>query len=126
MKEHLVKGWRIAFFGCAMVVLVLALMPIEQLPPSTGWDKSDHLLAFSVMGLLGLRAYPGSPLLCMAALLAYGMAIEALQALVPYRSAEWLDVLADALGVLLAIGIARLFERSARVVATVNDKTRPV
>jgi hypothetical protein len=90
------KGWRVAFFGCAAAVLVLALIPIPQALPGTGWDKADHLLIFVVMGLLGSRAFPANLGRCMLGLLAYGIAIELLQALVPYRAAEWRDVVADA------------------------------
>jgi hypothetical protein len=36
-----------------LVVMALALMPSEVRMPSTGWDKSDHLLAFFVIALLG-------------------------------------------------------------------------
>ena len=49
-------AWRLAFGICVMAVLVLALMPTDVPMPSTGWDKSNHLLAFSVMALLGRRA----------------------------------------------------------------------
>ena len=50
---------RLAFGGCMLVVMALSLMPAEVPMPSTGWDKSDHLLAFFVMTLLGGVAYPG-------------------------------------------------------------------
>ena len=42
-----------------LVVMALTLMTAEVPMPSTGWDKSDHLLAFFVMTLLGGVAYPG-------------------------------------------------------------------
>jgi VanZ family protein len=64
-----------------LAVLVLALMPQSAHLPSTGWDKSNHFLAFMV--------------------LAYGALIEGLQSLTPDRSAEWADWLTDSLGLLL-------------------------
>ena len=98
----LLPAWRLAFGLCMLAVLVLALMPTDMPLPSTGWDKSNHLLAFSVMALLGRRAYPGRTMAVLAGLLAYGALIEILQSFTPNRSAELLDLAADAIG--LAFG----------------------
>jgi len=48
----------------------------------------------------------------MLGLLAYGAVIEVLQSLTPTRSAEWLDLLADAVGILLARVLMRLLQWS--------------
>jgi VanZ family protein len=103
-------AWRLAFGMCVLVVLVLALMPKDMAMPSTGWDKSNHLLAFSVMALLGLRAYPGRTMAVLAGLLAYGVLIEVLQSFTPNRSADWQDIVADAVGLVLGWG-SRLLGR---------------
>lgn len=103
--------WRWAFWVCALAVLVLSLMPIVPHMPSTGWDKSNHLLAFAVLAVLGLWAYPGRMALLLLCLLAYGGLIEVLQSLTPDRFAEWADLLADALGLLLGAGLASLLRR---------------
>jgi len=121
MAAIIQKGWRLAFFGCAAAVLVLALIPTPQALPSTGWDKSDHLLAFAVMGLLGLRAFPRNLGLSVAGLLAYGIIIELLQSLVPYRDAEWRDVVADAIGIALAVGIAHVLPFFAPFIAPAKN-----
>jgi VanZ family protein len=92
--------WRLAFGACLLVVLVFALMPIDMGMPSTGWDKSNHLLAFSVLALLGLRAYPGRTRAVLAGLLTYGVLVEVFQSFTPNRSADWQDVLADSVGLL--------------------------
>ena len=39
-------------------------------------------------------------------MLAFGVLIEACQRMVTYRSADWLDVAADAAGIAVGIGIA--------------------
>ena len=96
--------WRLAFGICVLAVLVLALMPIDVPIPSTGWDKSNHLLAFSVMALLGQRAYPDQTLAVLAGLLAYGVLIEVLQSFTPNRSAEWRDLVANAVGLVCGWG----------------------
>ena len=48
--------WRWAFFACAVSVLALALMPAPPPMITTGWDKSNHLLAFDVMAWLRFRS----------------------------------------------------------------------
>ncbi len=93
---------RAAFWLALAAVLVLSLWPSSAPPPmSTGWDKSDHVVAYFVLGLLGVRTY-GSRHRLWVALLAYGGAIELLQALTVYRTASWYDWFADAIGLGLA------------------------
>ena len=104
--------WRWAFWACTLAVLVLALMPIvPHIMPSTGWDKSNHMLAFAVLAVLGLWAYPGRMVVLLLGLLAYGGLIEVLQSFTPHRFAEWADVLADALGLIVGAGLGRLLRR---------------
>ena len=108
-------AWRLAFGLCVLAVLVLALMPTNVPMPSTGWDKSNHLLAFSVMALLGRRAYPGRTMALLAGLLAYGALIEVLQSFTPNRSADWQDLEADAVGLALGWGAGRLAQAMRRL-----------
>jgi hypothetical protein len=80
--------WRWAFWTCMSAVTVLALMPAVPYMPSTSWDKSNHLLAFTVLAVLGLRAYPTRTMAVSLGLLAFGGLIELLQSLTPDRLAE--------------------------------------
>ncbi|MDM0110741.1 VanZ family protein [Variovorax sp. J22R133] len=101
------KRW--SFWVAALVVLVLALMPfVPREIPSTGWDKTNHMLAFAVLALLGRAAYPRRAMSVLTGLLAYGALIEVLQSLTPSRVAEWGDLLGDGVGLVLAyvIGLA--------------------
>jgi VanZ family protein len=107
---------RWAFWLCVAAVLLLALMRPVQHMPTTGWDKANHVLAFGVLTLLGCLAYPGRTARIVLALFAYGVLIEVLQSFTGYRSAEVLDLLADAVG--LAVGwrlmlLLRRFDRPA-------------
>jgi len=81
--------------------LVLALVPSPPPMVTTGWDKSNHLLAFAVLTCLGCKAFPQRLAIVVPALLAYGALIEIMQSLTKSRSAEWLDLFADSLGILL-------------------------
>ncbi len=74
------------------------------LPPTTGaGDKTEHLLAFALLGLLARLGWPelsyGKVWLPFLAL--YGAAIEGVQYFLPYRSADVFDFLADLAGLLL-------------------------
>lgn len=88
-------------------MLVLALLP-SDLSISTGWDKGDHVFAFSVLAVLGIRSYPAFIVPVVVGLFLYGGLIEVLQAVLPWRHAEWLDILADSVGVLIGWGVERL------------------
>jgi VanZ family protein len=90
--------WRRAFAAALVVVLVLALLPPRIPMPSTGWDKVNHVLVFAGLAVLGCRSYAGRAVLVLSGLLAYGGAIELLQSLTGYRTAEWLDLAADGAG----------------------------
>lgn len=82
--------------------------------PSTGWDKANHVLAFGVLAALGCRGYAGQVPRVLLGLLGYGCLIELAQGLTGYRSAEWLDVLADAAGIVLGWQLGALARRVRR------------
>lgn len=96
------------FAATAVAVMVLSLLPLDADAPSLGWDKANHMAAFALLALLGCRAYPAHIPAVLAGLLAYGGLIEILQSFTDYRSAEWGDLLADALGLVLGWIVARL------------------
>ncbi len=101
--------WRWAFIACVFSVLVLALAPSSPRMITTGWDKSNHLLAFAVLTCLGCKAFPKRLAIVVPALLAYGALIEIMQSFTKSRSAEWLDLLADMLGILMGWIMIRFF-----------------
>lgn len=109
------KFWSVAFYGCGVAVLVIASMPLNQLVPGTGWDKTDHVIAFLVLGLLGKRAHPSAQTRCYFGLLGFGLAIELLQAILPHRTAELSDLFADGVGLSLALGLSVLAQRGISV-----------
>lgn len=103
---------RWAFWLCLLAVLTLALLPPSRYVPTTVWDKANHVFAFAVLGVLGCAAYRARTAKVLLGLLAYGAAIEVLQALTPYRSAEAADVVADAVGLLLGWQLGRMLRQS--------------
>jgi VanZ family protein len=107
------KPWRILLAIAMLVILVLSLMPPSSDLPTTGWDKSNHMLGFALLGLLGVRGWPVRAVPALVLLLAYGGLIEILQWLTPYRSAEWADLGADGVGLVLGLVLARLSHKFA-------------
>lgn len=93
--------WVLAFLICLVSVLVLALMKNPSALFNTGWDKGNHVLAFTVLTFLGRMSFPSRPLLLLAGLLLYGVLIENLQLLTGYRFGEYQDLAADVIGMTL-------------------------
>ncbi|WP_136065179.1 VanZ family protein [Modicisalibacter radicis] len=102
LRRH--RRW-LAAAATLVVALVIAwgsLSPVEALPPDLPWDKFNHLVAYAALalalGLTGLSAWRAAALA-----IAYGVAIEFAQSAVPGRTgSDWLDILANSLGALLA------------------------
>ncbi len=100
------------------MVLIFILSSQSRIPgPSLFWgqDKVAHFLAFGILGYLCARALPGLAgtrnglqVLVLALLIAfYGVIDEIHQAFVPGRDAALADVLADGLGGLVGVLLAR-------------------
>lgn len=103
-----------AIFWLALLLLTtLSLMPTGLLPPQVFslWDKAQHALGFGGLALLGMLAYPNLPMRLPLLLLAYGGLIEVAQAATGWRHGDWLDLLADALGIAVVMPLWRALKR---------------
>jgi VanZ family protein len=107
--------WRAASVVLLLLVLGAAVMPAIWLWPDrrelASWfgqiDKVTHVLAFAFLAVWFAGQYrPRSYWRIALGLLAFGVFIEVCQRLVGYRSAEWLDVAADILGIIVGLLIA--------------------
>jgi VanZ family protein len=95
------RRWLLAAFWAACIsVGILALLPQSVRTPTTGWDKSNHALAFAALAYLGALCWPARVLALLAALAAYGGAIEIAQTFTETRFGEWIDWFADIVGLL--------------------------
>jgi VanZ family protein len=103
-------------------ILFLALQTSTPTPESSllAWDKFQHAAAFGLLALLGGKALesllPSTRAWFMAFILVVllGGLVEVAQAmLTDYRSGDWHDLLADAVGAGLVSGTA-LFVRAFR------------
>lgn len=104
------RAWRGALFAALLASTWLLLAPGQ---PAAGdalpyGDKLGHAALFGVLAVLarlGYRSHP--PWGAFAALVLYGAAIEWAQRGVPGRSADALDLAADALGAAVAFALRR-------------------
>ncbi len=105
---------------CVALAIVICFLAFDPKPPQftdVANDKVNHLLAFGSLGftgalsqVVGLRRTVG----VAVALVAFGGFIEIVQTYIPGRSGEWGDVLADAVGIALGLGLAALWRRLQR------------
>jgi VanZ family protein len=85
----------------AILYLATTRQPLPDI--ATLSDKANHALAFLVLALLADFSLPRARfgLAKAAALLAFGVAIEAVQHFLPWREASAMDVVADLAGIAL-------------------------
>lgn len=102
--------WRMLLALLAALVATLALTPTPPEHISLGWDKLNHAAAFAALAVCAVLGWPDAPtarqVVVLLALLAFGGTIELLQRHVPGRSAEWADLLADAIGIVVGALLA--------------------
>ncbi|MBI4499555.1 MAG: VanZ family protein [Gemmatimonadetes bacterium] len=101
-RSH-IRWFRILLGLLVIVISYLAFTPLHHPIVERIWDKLNHAAAFGVLAFatdfsFPDRKYGRSKIL---ALLAYGVAIELIQKMLPYRDFELRDVVADAAGLLL-------------------------
>jgi VanZ family protein len=109
-------------WGYTLAVFVACSVPIA-LPRLGGlWtDKSDHFAAFLIFEILVVRAlrsgaqsWLGRHSVAIAISALFGALLEAWQGLLPWRSMELLDWVADVLGALLGAVIHYVVLRSCK------------
>jgi VanZ family protein len=116
--------YRLAWRG--LLLLMLAVIswlafsvptPGDDLVPS---DKLKHISAFAALAVVARLC--GRPtglnlLVVVGGLLLYGGLIEIVQTQLPYRSGDWLDLVADSLGIVLGSLLLQAVQKRLRVVA---------
>jgi VanZ family protein len=104
---------KILFWSVLLLVVVASLVPTDYLPPPVFsiWDKLQHATAFALLCLLGLLAYDSSRIRVIVGLLVLGAAIEIAQAATGWRFGEWLDLLADGIGIGVALALLAAWPR---------------
>ena len=107
------RRWQIAGIFLLVMVLAAALVPADWFwpeDPNSRYFLSDkwlHGITFAVLALWFSGQYARhSYWRLMTGLVAFGLLIEVTQRMVSYRTADWIDLLADLLGVAVGMAIA--------------------
>lgn len=102
--------WRVALISSMLIILWLATTRLDYPIPASSWDKLNHLVAFIELAILARLSWPQlKPAYAGLAMLAYGMAIEIIQAPLAYREFSMLDLVADGVGVLIGLTLMLWF-----------------
>lgn len=118
MTEKFYWPLRAAFLVCLAAILYLALDPRPVFAGASS-DKLNHVMAFFALGVLLRLGWPRLRLvLALFALLGLGLMIEVLQHFIG-RDAAFGDLLADAIGLLLAVAATSIFR--LRPAATLSE-----
>lgn len=106
--------WLLFTILIALAITALSLYPLDNLPSVPGTDKTHHFIAYGALAFPVALAKPEKWLLFIVSFLVYSGVIEFVQ---PYvnRYAEWLDLGANGLGLIVGILIAS-FARSILLV----------
>ena len=102
MMQGIRRWWCAGFWMTLTLATAAALRPLMVEEWFSGQDKVLHLVAYSGLYWLGRLAFSWSGWQLSSALLTYGVIIELLQSLTPYRFMSAADVVANAAG--LAVG----------------------
>lgn len=97
------KLLRLAGFGIVLTIWVLSLIPVDNIHVPGG-DKTHHFIAyFTCMFVWGqLYVAPSARLRLAIAFIVMGVLVECAQGLTSYRFFEWMDMVANAIGVVAA------------------------
>lgn len=107
------RRWQLASLLLLLAVMAFALVP-SYWPRHVGniWDISDkilHCVTFAILAIWFSGQYERSSYWkLVTGLLIFGALIEACQYMVPYRTAELGDMVADIVGILCGFLIASL------------------
>jgi VanZ family protein len=101
--------WLLLGWGMVFSVIVLSLIPMEDVDLGEGRDKVAHLVAYGSLTFWFGMLFAGRArqLGIAIALAAMGVAIEFLQGLTDYRTFEVADMVANAIGAALGWGLAQ-------------------
>lgn len=105
------RCFRFLFWSAIGLCFIMAVIPVAI--QTHGSDKVQHMVAFAVLTLLGLAAYPRVGRLALAAGLAgFGALIEFAQALpIVSRDSDLMDWVTDVVAVLAVLATAEVVRR---------------
>jgi VanZ family protein len=101
-----------AFVWAALIFFVSSLSRVPSLPRGLlSWDKAAHFVEFAIFGFLLARAFRGRLVPALVVGVGWGVLDEIHQLFVVGRSSSVYDAMADAVGVIAAVGVVLLFRK---------------
>ncbi|MBL4900490.1 MAG: VanZ family protein [Colwellia sp.] len=112
MITFITKHWLKITLLLLTIIATLSLWPVAHLPNVPGTDKNHHFIAYAALMLPTALRQPKHWLIITFAFLVFSGAIELIQ---PYvnRYGEWLDMAANAFGLIGGFIIAKILLRWA-------------
>jgi hypothetical protein len=94
-----------AFVIAALLVIGISLLPGSDLLDIEPWETLEHIIAYAGLAFVGILAFPQRRAVVLLAVLlpALGGVVELCQLVVPGRSANIDDAIANTLGVALVL-----------------------
>lgn len=107
MIIFITKHWLKITLLLLIAIATLSLWPVAHLPSVPGSDKTHHFIAYAALMFPTALKQPKHWLMITFAFLAFSGAIELIQ---PYvnRYGEWLDMAANAFGLICGFTIAKI------------------
>jgi VanZ family protein len=104
LPYHLPRPLRLALYALATAILLyLCLAPSKDLPKVNLWDKEEHAAAWLVLTATGLILSPRRPRAIALYAFGIGVFVELAQWAMGFgRDADWHDVAADCVGIVVA------------------------
>lgn len=110
--------WLAAGWLLLAAVIILSVIKIPQPVAVPESDKLSHLFAYAVLMYWWGMLQPDRRTAWLLFLPLLGLTLEGVQSLMPYRYFEWLDAVANLLGVFL--GYSLLYTPARRLLASVD------
>ena len=123
MTERTRQFWWIIFSCYTALVLIISVIPIPPKiePKIPSVDKITHLIEYFVFSWLLMRAQLSSGMsrgraawTASFVALGFGTMCEFIQMWLPYRTAEWMDLVADGIGGVLGTRLVNPRRSDAR------------
>tara|TARA_R110000772_G_scaffold110050_5_gene213523 strand:+ start:191 stop:562 length:372 start_codon:yes stop_codon:yes gene_type:complete len=107
LLNFLNRYWKQCSVFLLLIIGLLSLLPLPELPAAPGSDKTHHLIAYAVLVIPVAIRKPKFWWLIVVFYLAFSGVIELVQ---PYvnRYGEWLDMLANSIGIICGLLISEL------------------
>lgn len=104
LPYRLPRPLRLALYALATATLLyLCLAPSRDLPKVNLWDKEEHAVAWLVLTATGLALSPWRPRAIGLYAFGVGVFVEVAQWAMGFgRDADWHDVAADCVGIVVA------------------------